>query len=126
LPDGQDRHGTNRDFVSDAAVLNPNLMAAFDARYHLSLPTRNKETEMKFALIGAAAIAAAAFATPALAQDVASAARYCAQYYPDGYCPVAGYVDGRDYRGDDWGNAMAPQWWDNNQYRYHGGPKYND
>jgi opacity protein-like surface antigen len=81
---------------------------------------------MKFVLIGAAAVAAAAFVTPALAQDVVSPARYCAQYYPDGYCPIAGYTSGRDYRGDDWRNGMAMQALDNNAYRYHGGPKYND
>ena len=39
---------------------------------------------------------------------------------------IAGYTSGRDYRGDDWRNGMAMQALDNNAYRYHGGPKYND
>jgi hypothetical protein len=41
---------------------------------------------MKFALIGAAAAAAAAFATPALAQAVVEEPGYCAQYYPNANC----------------------------------------
>ena len=38
---------------------------------------------MKFALIGATVVAAAAFATPVLAQAVISDPGYCAQFYPD-------------------------------------------
>jgi hypothetical protein len=66
---------------------------------------------MKFALIGAAA-AAAAFATPALAQPVISDPGYCAQFYPDANCQNLGpgnpYTDGGYFRDNDWqnGNAM--------------------
>jgi hypothetical protein len=45
---------------------------------------------MKFALIGAAAVAAAAFATPALAQAVISDPGYCAQFYPNANCQNLG------------------------------------
>src|SRR6266852_1716315 len=41
---------------------------------------------MKFALIGAAALTAAAFATPALAQAVIEDPGYCAQFYPNANC----------------------------------------
>jgi hypothetical protein len=72
---------------------------------------------MKFALIGAAAVAAAAFATPALAQAVVEDPGYCAQYYPNANCQNYGPGNpvtdptGAYYR-NDWqnGNAyMAPQ-----------------
>jgi len=57
-----------------------------------------KETKMKSALIGAAAVAAAAFATPAMAQTVIEDPGYCAQFYPSVNCPypVPGipYADG--------------------------------
>jgi len=86
---------------------------------------------MKSALIGAAAVAAAAFATPALAQAVVEDAGYCAQFYPNANCQNLGpgnpYTDGGYYR--DWrnGNAMmSSQVLEPNAYRYHGGPKYND
>ena len=49
-----------------------------------------KETKMKFALIGAAAVAAAAFATPAMAQAVISDPGYCAQFYPNANCQNLG------------------------------------
>jgi hypothetical protein len=49
-----------------------------------------KETKMNFALIGAAALAAAAFATPALAQAVISAPGYCAEFYPNANCQNLG------------------------------------
>ena len=48
------------------------------------------ETKMKFALIGAAAVIGAAFATPALAQAVISEPGYCAQYYPNANCQNLG------------------------------------
>jgi hypothetical protein len=85
---------------------------------------------MKYALIGAAALAAAALATPALAQAVIENPGYCAQYYPNANCqnlgPSGPYADG-GYGPGDWRNAMAAQAFDNNNaYRYHGGPKYND
>ena len=78
---------------------------------------------MKFALIGAAAVAAAGFVTPALAQAVISNPGYCAQFYPNVNCqnlePGNPYTDNRQ-------NQMAMQTVDSNEYRYHGGPKYND
>jgi hypothetical protein len=86
---------------------------------------------MKLALIGAAAVAAAAFATPALAQAVIEDPGYCAQFYPNANCQNLGpgnpYTDGGYYR--DWqsGNATrSRQVVEPNAYRYHGGPKYND
>jgi hypothetical protein len=100
-------------------------MAKVNARCHVS-PDTNQETKMKFALIGAAAVAAAAFATPALAQAVISNPGYCAQFYPNANCENYGpgnpYTDGGYYRDANSQNRMA----DNNLYRYHGGPKYND
>jgi hypothetical protein len=80
-----------------------------------------QETKMKFALIGAAAIAAATFVTPALAQDVTSNPGYSAQFYPSANSQNLG-ADAANWR-----NAVAAQAFDNNNaYRYHGGPKYND
>ena len=70
---------------------------------------------MKFALIGAAAVVAAAFATPALAQAVISDPGYCAQFYPDANCQNLGagnpYTNGGYYRDDNWqsGIAMMPR-----------------
>jgi len=85
---------------------------------------------MKLALIGAAAVAAAAFATPALAQAVIEDPGYCAQFYPNANCQNLGpgnpYTDGGYWRN---GNAMLPghaQSAEPDEYRYHGGPKYND
>jgi hypothetical protein len=82
---------------------------------------------MKFALIGAAAVAAAAFATPAMAQAVSSNPGYCVPFYQNANCQNLGrgnpYPDGEYYHND----AMAMQTVDNNNaYRYHGGPKDND
>jgi hypothetical protein len=45
---------------------------------------------MKFALIGAVAVATTAFVTPALAQAVISDPGYCAQFYPDANCQNLG------------------------------------
>jgi O-antigen ligase len=73
---------------------------------------------MKLALFGAAAVAAAAFVTPALAQTITSTQRDCAQFFANASC--------KTYRSNDWQNGMAMQTVDNNAYRYHGGPKYND
>ena len=86
---------------------------------------------MKLALIGAAAVAAAAFATPVLAQAVIEDPGYCAQFYPDANCQNLGpgnpYTDG-DFR--RYGSAMVlghtTQSTEPEAYRYHGGPKYND
>jgi hypothetical protein len=80
---------------------------------------------MKSALIGAAALAAAAFATPVLAQAVVEDPGYCTQFYSNGSCQDL--APGNPYR--DWQNQdvlMSHQATDNNAYRYHGGPKYND
>jgi hypothetical protein len=78
---------------------------------------------MKFAFIGAAVVAAAAFVTPALAQAVTSNPGYCAEFYPNANCqnlgPGNSYTDNRQ-------NGMTMQAVTNNAYRYHGGPKYND
>jgi hypothetical protein len=112
--------------------LKKNLLAELQSRpdvasHHLT----PQETKMKLALIGAAAIAAAAFATPVLAQAVVENPGYCAQFYPNANCQNLGpgnpYTDGAYYR--DWqnGNAAMPhQVVEPNAYRYHGGPKYND
>jgi hypothetical protein len=68
---------------------------------------------MKLALIGAAAVAAAAFVTPALAQAVVEDPGWCAQFYPNANCQNYGrgnpYTDG-GYR-HNWrnGNAMMPR-----------------
>ncbi len=45
---------------------------------------------MKFAFIGAAALVAAASATPALAQAVIEDPGYCAQFYPNANCQNRG------------------------------------
>jgi hypothetical protein len=86
---------------------------------------------MKLALIGAAAIAAAAFATPVMAQAVANGPGYCAQFYPSANCQNLGagnpYTDGSYYR--EWQKdnvVMPPQAAEPDAYRYHGGPKTND
>jgi hypothetical protein len=61
-------------------------------------------------LIGAAAFAAVAFATPALAQAVIEEPGYCAQFYPNANCQNLGpgnpYTDGGYYR-DNWPNGYA-------------------
>jgi hypothetical protein len=86
---------------------------------------------MKLALIGAAAVAAAAFATPALAQAVIEDPGYCAQFYPIANCQNLGL--GNPYTaGGYWqnGNAMelgyATPSTEPEAYHYHGGPKSND
>jgi hypothetical protein len=52
----------------------------------------------KFALLGAAALAATAFALPASAQQVISNPGYCAQFYPNANCQNNG--ENSPYRGD--------------------------
>jgi hypothetical protein len=90
----------------------------------------DQETKMKFALIGAAAVAAAAFVTPALAQGAISNPGYCGPFDLNANCrnlaPGNPDTAGGYYRDDDWRNAMAIQTLNNTAYRYHGGPKYND
>jgi len=65
---------------------------------------------MKFALIGGAALAAAAFATPVLAQQVIEDPARCAQFYPNANCENLGpgnpYTDGGYWR-NDWRNGNA-------------------
>ena len=65
---------------------------------------------MKLALIGAAAVAAAAFATPAMAQQVIEDPGYCAQFYPNANCQNLGpgnpYTDG-GYHQYNWQNSNA-------------------
>jgi hypothetical protein len=82
---------------------------------------------MKSALIGAA-IVAAAFATPVLAQAVVADPGYCSQFYPNASCQnMNPYTDGSYYRDPQNANAvMSHQVTVSNAYRYHGGPKYND
>jgi hypothetical protein len=79
-------------------------------RAFLSLPCTVQEISMKFALIGAAAVAAAAFATPALAQAVIEDPGYCAQFYPNANCQNLGpgnpYTDGYYRRNWQDGNAF--------------------
>jgi hypothetical protein len=110
-----------------AAHLKQDLVAELKRPSQVVLTPPNKETKMKFALIGAAAVAAAAFATPALAQAVIEDPGYCAQFYPNANCQNLGpgnpYTDGGYYRDDP---AMAAQTAEPNAYRYHGGPKSND
>jgi hypothetical protein len=92
--------------------------------WHHPVLSSNQETKMKLALIGAAAVAAAAFATPALAQPVIQDPGYCAQFYPNANCRNP-YTDGYWQNS----NAMMPGYvWsaEPDDYRYHGGPKYND
>jgi hypothetical protein len=81
---------------------------------------------MKYALIGAAAVAAAAFATPALAQAVIEDPGYCAQFYPNANCQNLGagnpYTNG-GYWANDWrnGNASMEQPRGRRHYRTHHG-----
>jgi hypothetical protein len=87
--------------------------------------------KMKLALIGAAAVAAAAFATPAMAQAVVVDPGSCPQFYYSANClnlgPGNRYTDGSYYRDRQNANAvMSHQVVESNAYRYHGGPKYND
>jgi hypothetical protein len=81
---------------------------------------------MKFALIGAATVAAAAFATPALAQQVIQDPGRCAQFYPNANCQNLGpgnpYTDGGYWR-NDWrdGNASMEQpRWHHHERVHHG------
>jgi hypothetical protein len=58
------------------------------------------------------------FGGGSLAQTIVSNSSYCARGFPNASCKI--------YRNDSWQNGMAMQPVDNNAYRYHGGPKYND
>jgi hypothetical protein len=120
-------------------VLNGNLLVekaprSYVSSKHSNLTPSNQETEMKQALIGAAAVVAAAFAAPALAQAVVEDPGYCAQFYPDANCQNLGpgnpYTDGGYYRDGQNGHTKvldhATQPPETDAYRYHGGPKSND
>ena len=67
---------------------------------------------MKFALIGAALVAAA-LAAPASAQEVITNPGKCAQYYPNANCD--NYGPGNPYRG----SYQAGSW--DNSYNHMGG-----
>jgi hypothetical protein len=88
---------------------------AFPFSLH-AIQQTNQETEMKFALIGAAALVGAASVTPALAQAVIEDPGYCAQFYPNANCQNLGpgnpYTDGGYYR-NNWrnGNAYMERHW---------------
>ena len=64
---------------------------------------------MKFALLGAAALAASVLVAPAMAQPVVSDPGYCAQFYPNANCQNLGpgnpYTDSYYQRG--FGNHYA-------------------
>jgi hypothetical protein len=79
-----------------------------------------QETRMKFALIGAA-VAAAAFVTPALAQAVIEDPGYCAQFYPNANCQNLGpgnpYTDGGSYYRNNWRNGNASM--EHRRHRHH-------
>ena len=68
---------------------------------------------MKFALLGAAALAATALATPAEAQEVIYEPGYCAQFYPNANCQNKG--PGNPYTG----NYQARHWRGNYAYMGH-------
>jgi hypothetical protein len=69
-------------------------------------PQQSRRKQMKYALIGAVAAAAAALATPALAQAVIDDPGYCAQYYPNANCQNLG-------PGNPYTNGISPGDWHN-------------
>jgi hypothetical protein len=69
---------------------------------------------MKIALIGAAALAAAAFATPALAQRVISNPAYCENFYPNANCQ--NYGPGNPYTDPNYPNYQRNSWQNDNAY----------
>jgi hypothetical protein len=105
------------------------LQLLSDLMSHHSTLRFDQETKMKSALFGAAAVAAVALASPALAQPVIQDPGYCAQFYPNANCQNLGW--GNPYSGGYWRNSnamMRGYVWsaEPDDYRYHGGPKYND
>ncbi|MDB5603253.1 MAG: hypothetical protein JWP25_153 [Bradyrhizobium sp.] len=80
---------------------------------------------MKFALLGAAALAATALVTPLKAQQVISDPGYCAQFYPNANCQNLG--PGNPYTGNyqaqNWQNGYAsmghPRWHRAYHHRHH-------
>jgi hypothetical protein len=87
---------------------------------------------MKLALIGIGFAAAAAFATPALAQAVIEDPGYCAQFYPNANCQNLGpgnpYTDGGSYRSrqNRFARMPGPAKQSAEPDAYRGGPKSND
>jgi hypothetical protein len=77
---------------------------------------------MKFAWLGAAALAAAALVTPLKAQEVISNPGRCAQFYPDANCQNLG--PGNPFTGDGYRAAYGngqPGWRDGYAYMGHRG-----
>jgi hypothetical protein len=80
---------------------------------------------MKFALIGAAAVGMAAFASPVLAQAVIEDPSKCAQFYPNANCQNYGpgnpYTNGGYYRDNNgqYGNAMMAPYRHRHVRRHH-------
>ena len=73
---------------------------------------------MKFALLGAAVVAATTLLTPVRAQEVISNPGYCAQFYPNANCQNKG--PGNPYTG----SYQARHW--GNDYAYMGyGPRHH-
>lgn len=81
---------------------------------------------MKFALLGAAVVAATALVTPVEAQEVIYNPGYCAQFYPNANCQNKG--PGNPYTGSyqarRWGNDYAymghGRWHHARRHRHHG------
>jgi hypothetical protein len=80
-----------------------------------------QETNMKFNLVVAAAVAATAFTTHVLPQADIEEPGHCAQFYLNAKCQNVGpgkpYTDGVYYH-DDPAQTAEP-----NVHHYHGGPK---
>jgi hypothetical protein len=72
---------------------------------------------MKFALLGAAVLAATALITPVAAQEVISDPGYCAQFYPNANCQNLG--PGNPYTG----SYQAGNW--QNNYAYMAAPRWH-
>ena len=66
----------------------------------------------KSAILGAAAVLAAAFASPAMAQEVIYNPGYCAQFYPNANCQNKG--PGNPYTGSYQRQIVHRTYWDSN------------
>ena len=80
---------------------------------------------MKFAWLGAAAVAATALVTPSTAQEVIYNPGYCAQYYPNANCqnkgpgnPYTGSYQSRQWRGGYAYMAPGRRYYARPHYRY--------
>jgi hypothetical protein len=77
---------------------------------------------MKFALLGAAALAAAALVTPANAQEVIYNPGRCAQFYPNANCQNLGPGNPYQNRGG-WRRGYAymghPHWHHHHYHHHH-------